>query len=137
MLSLFDYMPEIQNCALYTVCDSFWAYLFMIAVFIHDCSSCFRLRTHTMHNKSTHLMASLVGGVVCSSVLPLMLATILAYMITGYIRNELYYTFIKTCIGYICNGMVSQGSIPMKIIASCWELCELKCSLAFLPIRQL
>ena len=60
--------------------------------------------SESLHN-STHLMASLVGGVVCSSVLPLMLATILAYMITGYIRNELYYTFIKTCIGYICNGM--------------------------------
>ncbi|KAL5473759.1 hypothetical protein EMCRGX_G028303 [Ephydatia muelleri] len=60
--------------------------------------------SESLHN-STRLMASLVGGVICSSVLPLTLATVLAYVITGYIRNELYCAFVKTYIGFICNGM--------------------------------
>lgn len=71
-------------------------------------------------------MASLVGGVICSSVLPLTLATVLAYVITGYIRNELYCAFVKTYIGYICNGMVSHGSVACN--ESHWS---------FLSIRQL
>lgn len=60
--------------------------------------------THTLY--STVIMASVVGGIGASSILPLILATILAYCVTGYVRDELYHPFVKTCVGPVCNIFV-------------------------------
>jgi hypothetical protein len=51
-------------------------------------------------------MASVVGGIGVTSILPLILATILAYCVTGYVRDELYHPFVKTCVGPGCNILV-------------------------------
>ena len=40
-------------------------------------------------------------------VVPLLLATIMGYCVTGYIRDELYSDNIKRCIGPCCSFFVS------------------------------
>ena len=66
-------------------------------------------------------MASVVGGIGASSILPLILATILAYCVTGYVRDELYHPFVKTCVGPVCNvlvrniGIGTMGFVPPNI----------------------
>ena len=77
--------------------------------------------THTHSPCSTVIMASVVGGIGASSIVPLILATILAYCVTGYVRDELYHPFVKTCVGPFCNilvrniGIGTMGFVPPNI----------------------
>ena len=77
--------------------------------------------THTYTPCSTVIMASVVGGIGASSIAPLILATILAYCVTGYVRDELYHPFVKTCVGPFCNilvrniGIGTMGFVPPNI----------------------
>ena len=54
-------------------------------------------------------MAPVVAGAVVGTILPLLAATILAYCITGYIRDALFGATVKKCIGPSCNILVSQS----------------------------
>ena len=56
---------------------------------------------------STALMAPVVAGAVVGTILPILAATILAYCITGYIRDSLFGGTVKKCIGPSCNILVS------------------------------
>ena len=53
-------------------------------------------------------------------VVPLLLATIMGYCVTGYIRDELYSNNIKRCIGPCCSFFVSDH-------VTC-SLCRVTCS---------
>ena len=64
------------------------------------------LYTHTHPLHSTVIVASIVGGIGVTTIIPLILATILAYCVTGYVRDELYHPFVKTCVGPMCNVLV-------------------------------
>jgi hypothetical protein len=55
---------------------------------------------------STVILAPLVGGVAGSTILPLLLATLLAYCSTGYVRDELYHPLVKACVGSCCSSIV-------------------------------
>jgi len=44
-----------------------------------------------------------VGGAVVVTLIPLVFATILAYCVTGYIRDVLFQSHVKTCIGPSCS----------------------------------
>jgi hypothetical protein len=48
-------------------------------------------------------MAPVVAGAVVGTILPILAATILAYCITGYIRDSLFGGTVKKCIGPSCN----------------------------------
>ena len=63
--------------------------------------------THT-HTHSTIIFAPIVGGVAGTTIFPLVLATIIAYCVTGYVRDELYHPFVKACVGTMCNVWVSE-----------------------------
>lgn len=54
----------------------------------------------------TIIIAPVLGGVAGTTFIPLLLATIMAYCATGYVRDELYHPFIKWCVGGICNIIV-------------------------------
>ncbi len=56
---------------------------------------------------STIILAPIVGGIAGTTLFPLILATILAYCVTGYVRDELYHPFVKACVGQMCNVWVS------------------------------
>ncbi len=66
-----------------------------------------RTYTHT-HTHSTIILAPIIGGVAGTTIFPLLLATILAYCVTGYVRDELYHPVIKACVGQMCNVCVSD-----------------------------
>lgn len=54
-------------------------------------------------------MAPVVSAAVVMTILPLFLVTFMAYCITGYIRDILFQSTVKTCIGSSCwNMSVSQ-----------------------------
>ena len=59
---------------------------------------------------STVILAPLVGGVAGSTILPLLLATLLAYCSTGYVRDELYHPLVKACVGSFCSLLVSPSA---------------------------
>ena len=64
---------------------------------------------------STVVLAPVIGGAVLVTLIPLVFATILAYCITGYIRDVLFQSHVKSCIGPSCNVWVSlteQESLP-------------------------
>jgi hypothetical protein len=54
----------------------------------------------------TALMAPVVAGAVVGTILPILAATILAYCITGYIRDSLFGGTVKKCIGPSCNILI-------------------------------
>lgn len=58
--------------------------------------------------RSLIIFAPVLGGVVVVGVIPLILATIMSYCVTGYIRDELYTLTVKRCIGLPCSLFVSQ-----------------------------
>ena len=57
---------------------------------------------------STIILAPIVGGIAGTTIFPLILATILAYCVTGYVRDELYHPCVKACVGQMCNVWVSE-----------------------------
>ena len=85
---------------------------------LHPLSSSSLPPPHT-HTHSTVVFAPIIGGVAGSTVIPLVLATILAYCITGYIRDELYHPFVKGCVGAAGNILVgSQPSVSSIVRVS-------------------
>lgn len=74
---------------------------------------------------NTQLLGTVVGGVVGSSIIPLVLATILAYCTTGYVRDELYHPFIKTFVGHICSSLIILLTFLSFVE---WLLMTLACS---------
>ena len=56
---------------------------------------------------STVILAPLVGGITGSTIFPLLMATILAYCTTGYVRDELFHPLVKSCVGACCSSLVS------------------------------
>ena len=62
----------------------------------------------TISPHSTVVLAPVVGGAVVVTLIPLVFATILAYCVTGYIRDVLFQSHVKTCIGPSCSIWVSQ-----------------------------
>jgi len=61
--------------------------------------------TPTLQNHTT-IFAPIIGGVAGTTVFPLVVATILAYCVTGYVRDELYHPFVKGCVGVSCNAWI-------------------------------
>ncbi|XP_064405723.1 uncharacterized protein LOC135350810 isoform X2 [Halichondria panicea] len=57
----------------------------------------------TALSNNTIILAPIVGGIAGTTLFPLILATILAYCVTGYVRDELYHPFVKACVGQMCN----------------------------------
>lgn len=47
-----------------------------------------------------------MGGVAGTTLIPLLVATILAYCVTGYVRDELYHPLVTKCVGGTCNILV-------------------------------
>lgn len=60
---------------------------------------------------STIVLAPIVGGVAGTTLLPLLVATVLAYCVTGYVRDELYHPLVKGCVGGACSILVSGGVV--------------------------
>ena len=56
---------------------------------------------------SVIVFAPVLCGVVVLGVIPLMLATIMGYCVTGYIKDELYKARVKRCIALPCSAFVS------------------------------
>lgn len=54
----------------------------------------------------TVILAPVIGGLAGTTILPLFCATIMAYCVTGYIRDELYHPFVKACVGSTCSTVV-------------------------------
>lgn len=54
--------------------------------------------TSSLQN-NTVIFASIIGGIGGSTIVPLIVATVLAYCVTGYVRDELYHPFVKMCVG--------------------------------------
>ena len=50
-----------------------------------------------------------MGGVAGTSILPLLVATVMAYCVTGYVRDELYHPLVKGCVGGACSFVVREG----------------------------
>ena len=57
---------------------------------------------------STAVVGPVIGTAVVLTFIPLIFATILAYCITGYIRDVLFHSVVKSCIGSSCNIWVSR-----------------------------
>lgn len=74
---------------------------------------------------NTQLLGAVIGGVVGSSILPLLLAIILAYCTTGYVRDELYHPFVKTFVGYACNCLIILITFLSFLV---WLVMMLACS---------
>ncbi len=55
---------------------------------------------------STVIFSSIIGGMAGTTILPLLFATVLAYCVTGYVRDELYHPFVKKCVGPSCTLLV-------------------------------
>lgn len=58
-------------------------------------------------SSSTIVLAPVVGGVAGTTVIPLLIATVLAYCSTGYANDELYHPLVKICVGKFCSLLVS------------------------------
>lgn len=56
------------------------------------------------------ILAPVLGGVAGTTLVPLLMATTMAYCATGYVKDELYHPFIKWCVGGCCNFFVSVFS---------------------------
>ena len=61
-----------------------------------------------MFPRSTVIFASIIGGIGGSTIVPLIVATVLAYCVTGYVRDELYHPFVKMCVGASYSVWVSE-----------------------------
>ena len=70
---------------------------------------------------STVLLAPLVGGITGSTIFPLLLATILAYCTTGYVRDELFHPLVKTCVGTCCSSLVSYSNDNGLILSQAYN----------------
>lgn len=53
--------------------------------------------------KGTIVVAPIVAGLIVFTVLPIVMATILAYFVTGYIRDVLFHSCVKSYIGAPCS----------------------------------
>ena len=74
---------------------------------------------------STAVMAPLVAGSVVATILPLLAVTVLAYCITGYIRDALFGRVVKKCIGPLCNILVSSlYDMSSACTSSCVRICQ-------------
>jgi hypothetical protein len=66
---------------------------------------------------STIILAPIIGGLAGTTILPLLVATVLAYCITGYVRDELYHPLVKECAGGLCSIVVRGTCFNYKPIA--------------------
>ena len=55
---------------------------------------------------STIILAPIVGGLTGTTLIPLLVATILAYCVTGYVRDEMYHPLVTKCVGGTCSILV-------------------------------
>jgi hypothetical protein len=74
------------------------------------------LQNHTV------ILAPLVGGVAGSTIIPLLLATLLAYCSTGYIRDELYHPFVRACVGTCCSSLLILLTFLYLVVWMCFTV---------------
>lgn len=67
--------------------------------------------THTHTHHRTTVVTAVVSGVTVLSIIPLAIATILAYCVTGYIRDILFHRVVKVCIGPFCSLVVRRQGL--------------------------
>ena len=56
---------------------------------------------------STIIFGPIAGGALLLTVLPIVFSTVMAYCVTGYIRDELFSSVVKKFIGKCCSFFVS------------------------------
>ena len=59
----------------------------------------------------TVIVAPVVCGVIVLTILPLVLGIILAYCVTGYIRDVLFHKVVISCVRPCCNILVRVNKI--------------------------
>ena len=98
----------LYRCPIIALCSTVFYPLYRCPI-IALCSTVFYplYRCPIIALCSTALMAPVVAGAVVGTILPILAATILAYCITGYIRDSLFGGTVKKCIGPSCNILVS------------------------------
>ena len=65
---------------------------------------------------SVVIFAPIVGSVVLLTIIPVAVSTIMAYCVTGYIRDELFANVVKKCIGPCCSFFVSSNNLTLILI---------------------
>ena len=65
----------------------------------------------TYHSTTSSILffAPIAGGMVLLTIFPVFFATLMAYCVTGYIRDELYAATVKNFIGMCCSFFVSPS----------------------------
>lgn len=54
------------------------------------------------------VIAPVISGIFVLTLVPIVLVTIMAYCTTGYIRDMVFHSLVKTCIGSnVCSTIVS------------------------------
>ena len=56
----------------------------------------------------TPIFSPVLAFLTVGSLVPLIFSTVMAYCITGYVRDELYHNSIKSCVGGACTKVVSD-----------------------------
>lgn len=69
------------------------------------------MNTVSQLQDGTAVMAPVVVGMAVLTLIPLALATIMGYCVTGYIRDVLFQRTVKRCIGSICCNATVMVSI--------------------------
>lgn len=71
---------------------------------------------------SVLIFAPIIGGLLLLSILPILLSTIMAYCVTGYIRDELFASIVKKFIGPVCSFCVSMMDNDKHVLC---DLCPI------------